>query len=141
MMRVPVWMILGLLTAIIIMDITTVWMVRSKIITAVDIALDAAMVGGLIEYDAKEGTGIINEELGEQLAGSYFRENLKLDNRLENRFLKNTNLEIEFAQDRSKPSAVIRVKTVIQAMSPKVLGLDGVPVTIKKNQYYVSTYK
>jgi len=141
MMRAPVWMMAGLLLAILIMDITTVWMVRSKVISAADMALDAALVGGLIEYDAKEGTGIIDENQGEELVCRYFRENLKLDSRLENRFLKDTRIELSFVQEGGKPRAAIQVRTVIQAMAPKIIGLDGIPVTIKKNQYHVSTYK
>ena len=140
-MRAPAWMLAGLLLAILLMDFSTVWMIRSKVISAAEIALDAALVGGLIEYDVKEGTGIIDEDRGEQLALRYFRENLKLDSRLENRFLKGTGFELSFVQEGGKPRAAVQVRTVIQAMSPRVFGLDGIPVTIKKNQYHVSTYK
>lgn len=140
-MRVPAWMIFGLLITIFIMDITSVLMVRGKIIRAADMALDAALVGGLIEYDAKEGKSIIDEDSGYTLALSYFKKNMNLNNNLENEFLKNTKFDLQFEQDGEKPKANVQVRTTIKTMSTRVVGLDGVPVTIKKTQYHISNYK
>lgn len=140
-MRVPSWMICGLLVSILIMDIASVWTVRNKIVRAADMALDAALTGGLIEYDAKEGKSIIDEDKGYNLAVSCFKKNMKLNNRLENQFLTGTSFDLEFDQDGEKPRAILQLKTSIKALSPMVVGIKGIPVAIRKTQYHVSTYK
>jgi len=140
-MRVPAWMIFGLLISLFIMDVASVWMVRGKIMRAADMALDAALVGGLRDYDAKTGKSFIDEDNGHNLALSYFKKNMNLDGNLENEVLKDTDFELQFEQDGVKPKVTVFIKTTIKAMCPKAVGLDGIPVNIKKTQYHISNYK
>lgn len=116
-------------------------MVRSKLIQSADIAADAALIGGLSEYDAKNGRSFIDELKGYDVAANYFRDNMKLDMNLENEYIKNTEFGVDFHQDGLKPKATIHIKSVIKALTPKVVGLDGIPITIRKTRYYISSYK
>lgn len=116
-------------------------MVRVKLIQSADIALDAALIGGLSEYDAKNGRSFIDEYKGYNLAAIYFRNNMKLDMNLENEYIKNIEFDVDFYQNGLKPKATVHIRSVIKAISPKVVGLDGIPITIRKTRYYVSNYK
>lgn len=140
-MRVPFYMILGLLIAVLIMDITSIWMVRGKIIAAMDQALDAALVGGIMQADRSFGGIYVDESQGEGVARLYFSRAMALDSNLENKFLKGTTLQIEFQQNEERPVVQGKVATIIQAMTPKILGLEGVPVTIRKTVYHLEKYK
>lgn len=140
-MKIPVWMMFGLLISMLIMDITSVWMVRAKIIQAAEMALDAALVGGILPGDAQRGRSYIDEDKGHDLALSYFRKNMGLNNRLENELLTDTSFQLSFEQDGVSPKAVVEISAVIKAMVPRVIGLEGIPVTIRKNQYHLSKYR
>lgn len=140
-MRVAAWMIFSLLISILIMDITIVYTVRGKIIQSADMALDAALVGGLLESEIKTGRSFVDEDRGYSFAIKYFKENMNLDSNLENEFLKGTRFDLTFEQNGLKPKATVHIKTVIKAMSPKVIGLEGIPIVISKTQYHISNYK
>lgn len=134
-------MILGFILAMLLMDITTILTVRSKVIIAAELALDAALVGGVYQTDKGRGELYIDEEAGNRLARSYFKSNLKLNSNLENTFLKRTEIKIEFTQNSNKPQAKAEVSTVITALSTKILGLEGVPIEIGGTRNYIGTYK
>lgn len=138
-MRVPAWMIFALLVSILIMDFTTAFVIRNKIITASEQALDAAIVGAISERTAL-GELVVNESEGYSLARSYFKKNLNLNSNLENQYMKNTTFELTFVQDKENPEASVLVKTVITAVSPKVLGLEGMPITISKKMYQKNNF-
>lgn len=131
----------GLIITILLLDLTTVWMVRGKVISAVEHSLDAALVAGIVSKDVQRGSLLVNEEKGKNFARSYFKKNLKLNNNLENKFLKNTSFTVKFNQDGKRPQVVADIKTYIQAMTPKVLGMKGIPITIHKIQYHISKYR
>lgn len=140
-MRVPSWMIFGLIITILLLDLTTIWMIRGKVISAVEHSLDAALVAGIVSIDVQRGELFVNEEEGKNYARSYFKKNLNLNASLENQFLKDTKFTIEFNHDGKRPQVVANIKTYIQAMAPKVLGMEGIPITIHKVQYHISKYK
>lgn len=140
-MRVPAWMIFGLLLAILIMDLTTIMVVRSRILSSAELALDAALVGGVNQGDILVGRVFIDEVAGFELARSYFKRNMSLNENLENNFLKKTVFRIDISQREDKPKAVAEISTVITAISTKVLGLEGVPITVRGTRYWVSKYK
>lgn len=134
-------MIFGLLLAMIIMDLTTIMVVRSRMLSSAELALDAALVGGIHQEDILRGKMYIDEDEGINLARSYFKSNLSLDENLENSFLKKTVFKINFSQNEAKPQAKAEISTIITAMSTKVLGLEGVPITVRGTRYYVSKFK
>jgi hypothetical protein len=140
-MKIPLWMLCGLLVSILIMDITSVWMVRGKMIQAAEMALDAALVGGLLPSEAQRGQSYIDEPLAYELALSYFRKNMALDSKLENERLTDIVFRLSFEQDGVRPKAAVEINATIKAMAPKVIGLEGIPVTIRKNQYHLSKYR
>ncbi|MCR4442769.1 MAG: hypothetical protein QHH10_10990 [Peptococcaceae bacterium] len=140
-MKISFWMISGLFVSILIMDVTTVWATRNKIGVALDMALDAAMVGGLLEYDAKGGKSIIDESKGYALAVGFLKNNLRLNDQLENDLLKNSKFIATIVQDGNKPRGKVLFSTVIKAMTPKLFGMEGIPVVITKTRYHLSNYK
>lgn len=140
-MKAPIWMIFGLLLAILIMDVTKVMMVRGKIINTVEHSLDAAMIAGINKDDAVGGKLIIDEYAGSSYALIFFKEGLQLDSRLENANLKDTYFRITFTQDAERPKATAEVSTIITAISPRALGMEGVPVKIRKIQYHLVKFK
>lgn len=140
-MRVPVWMIFGLLISILIMDVSKVMLVRSKIISTVEHSLDAALVGGLNLDDEFKGKLFIDEAKGNQYALMHLKSGLKLNDQLENSNLKKTTFYVTYEQNEDRPRVSAQLTTVITAMSPKILGLDGVPITIRKTQYHLGQYK
>ena len=140
-MRVPFWMLLGLFISILIMDITSVWMVRNKLITAVEHSLDAAMIEGLDPNDAAGGKLILNEDKAYAAAKSLLQKNLRLDDNLESNFFKHTELNVTIVPDDRKPKFTVDVKTVVTANLPKIIGQAGIPVTIHKVQYHISKYR
>lgn len=140
-MKVPAWMIFGLFIAILIMDLTSVWMVRGKVIAALDHSLDAALVAGVIMDDRSFGKLYVDENAGYRMACDSFITNMKLDSNYENQYLKDTTLQVDFVQNEERPEVIGKVTTVIKAISPKIFGLDGVPITIKKTMYHLERYK
>jgi len=140
-MKVPLWMVCGLFVSILLMDMTTVWVLRSKIGASLEAALDAAMVGGLREYDARGGRIVIDESGGQALAAAYLKENLNLNDRLENSLMTKTRLEVTIVQDGDKPRGRAFFRAVVTVMVPKLFGLEGIPVVVSKTQYHLSSYK
>lgn len=140
-MRVPFWLFFSLVVSIIIMDITTVWLVRSRIVTAMEHSLDGALIGGITERNAQEGIIYINEDGGRYHAVRLLKRNLNLNDSLENQFLRNTEVSFELENRGEKAVAYINVSTRITAMSPKILGIEGIPIIIRKAQYFVNRYK
>lgn len=140
-MRTPVWLLFGLIVSILIMDVAKVAVVRNRIITTVEHSLDAALVAGLEEVEASRGQLYINEAKGKQMAYSFFRGGLRLNSNLENESLKQTSFVVTFTQNEVRPEVTAEVNTTITAMTPKIVGLQGIPVTIKKRQYHHQTYK
>ncbi len=140
-MKVPAWMMFGLLLAMLLMDVTTIMVVRSHMLRATEMALDAALVGGVNQSDRGRGRLYIDEGKGYDLAYTYFKSSLQLDSNLENNFLKKTRLRIQFIQNGEKPKVTAEVSTVVTAMTTKILGLEGVPVTVRGNRNYVGKFK
>jgi len=143
-MRVPVWMLFGLIISVLLMDLITVLTIRADMIEAVNIALDAAFVEGISEEDLIKGKSVIDETKARNAALTYFKKNLNLNNHLENNFLKNTKFEPAFKQNNinsTKPMAVVTVSTTVSTMVPKLVGRDGINITISKKQYFISSYK
>ena len=140
-MKAPVWMILGLFISILIMDMTKVMAVRGKIISTVEHSLDAALVGGIDLTDARLGRLSVNESRGQALALTFFRDGLKLNGNLENDSLKNTHFAVAFSQNEERPKVSAEVSATITVMSPRLFGLDGIPVTIRKSQYHLQKFK
>ena len=115
--------------------------VRAKIITTVEQSLDAALVGGIMQSDKLRGRLYVDEYQGQCLARQFFKEGLKLNNQLENDNLKDTSFRVTFQQNEEQPKISAEVSTVITAMSPKALGLDGLPIRIRKTQYQLGKFK
>lgn len=140
-MRVSFWLILGLIISIIIMDLTMVWTVRWKIVTAIEHSLDAALVDGILEDSIAKGKIYIDEEIGRKTALNQLKNNLYLDDNLDSKFLKNTAVEYLFNQDGKRIIIRCNFRTVISVVTPKILGLKGIPITIQKSQYHISKFK
>lgn len=139
-MKVPVCMLLGLFFSILIMDVAVVWAVRDKIIIATELSLDAALVVGVNEKDLLSGEVNINEKEGYYAAITMFKENLKLNNKLENSKLKDTKFTVQFKQTGERPRVEAYIETYITTVSPKVLGVPGIPVKIHKIQHHLGKY-
>lgn len=140
-MRVSAWLIFALFLSLLVMDIATVWMVRGKLSEALEHSLDAALVGGLQEEYAQRGYLIVDEYPAYVLACSYLKKTLGLNEKMENQFIKNAEIDIDFIQDQEKPRITGTVSVVIKAASPLLFGGEGIPVTIRKTQYHLSKYK
>lgn len=140
-MRPAVWLIMGLLLALLVMDVTTYSLVRSKIREAIEHSLDAALIGGINEDDAARGYLTIDETKGKALARDFFRQTLNIDEQLENESIQGTSLIINFFHNEERPKVTAEVKTTIRAVSPQILGLEGIPVKITKTQYHINKFK
>lgn len=140
-MRVSIWLVLGLLLALLILDLTAYSLVRSKVREAVEHSLDAALVGGVNPADVARGYLTVNEARGQALARSCFQETLKLNDHLESESLLGTMFTIYFIPNEERPKVTAQVKTYIRAMSPRMLGLEGIPVRITKTQYHINKFK
>lgn len=139
-MKYPLWMVAALLLSILLMDVGTVYYVRAKMINSAEQALDAALIKALTVENYREGQLFIDESLGRHTARTIFKQNMNLNDSLENQFLKNTQFDVSFSRINGKPEAEVTVRTTIMAMSPKVIGLDGVPMTIRKTQFHIQKY-
>jgi len=140
-MKSPGWMIFCLLLVILLMAIPTILVVRSRVLDSAELALDAALVGGIIQQDTARGRISLDERAGYDLARSYFKKNMSLNESLESNLLKKTKIQITFSQNEKRPQAQAQISTVVTALSTKVLGLEGVPITVRGTRYYVSKYK
>lgn len=140
-MRVPVWMLFGLIISVLLMDLITLLVVRADLLEAVNISLDAAFVEGITEEDLIKGESFIDENKAQNAALDYFKKNLKLDNNLENTFFKKTKFAPVFKQDQTNPMALVTVSTTVTTMAPKLVGRDGINITIRKKQYFINSYK
>lgn len=134
-------MILGLFLAMLIMDVTTYSLIKSKANDALEHSLDAALVGAVNGEDVARGKLTIDESKGKDLARDRFKEALKLDDRLENDNLRGTTFFISFAQNGERPKVTGEVKMIIRIFTPQIFGLEGIPVMITKNRYHILKYK
>jgi hypothetical protein len=141
MMKTWGWMLLGLFGTILFLDIMTIWIVRGKIITVVEHALDAALIEGVVEEDLARGRLLIDEEKGRRVAARYLEKNLGLDTNQENSFLKNSVFAFQFSQDGERARVMADVKTTVKLMAPLFLGLEGIELEIHKTQYHICRFK
>lgn len=140
-MRVPVWLLFGLILSILLMDIVTLLVVRAALGESLNLALDAALVEGISPQDLFKGKSFLREEQAREAALTYFRKNLNLDQNLENRFLRKTVLQLVFAEKTVQPMLAATATTTVQIMVPKLVGYEGLEVTVRKKQYYLQSYK
>ena len=143
-----VWAMLGaLLISIIILDLGMVYVTYDKLAKVTEFALDAALINGINRQDANLGKLYIDETPAMDAALTCFRENLDLNGNLENSILKNTCFDIMINQDRNpshsgtRPYLEGHVSTEVTVISPRLFGLQGIPVTVKKTMFHRSTYK
>lgn len=143
-----VWAMLGaLMLGIIILDLGMVYVTYDKMSKVVEHSLDAAIVAGISEDDARLGKIYVNSIEAENAALTTFRENLNLDVNLENDIMKKTHLNIILHQDTdlnhpgTRPHIEAEVSTSVTAISPRLVGLDGVNISIKKIQFQLSDFK
>lgn len=140
------WSMLGaLLISIVIMELGKVYVTYDKIYTVTEHALDAALIQGIKEQDARYGVLYIDAELAKAAAEETFKENLGLDDNLENEIMKDTRVFFEIHQGSTEnPSGVPYVSgvvyTSVTAMSPTLFGQPAIPIEIRKNQYHLTTY-
>ena len=140
-MRVPVWMLFGLILAILLMDLITLLVVRADLIEAVNIALDAAFVEGISEENLFKGESFLEESKAREVALTYFKQNLNLDYNLENKFLQKTKFELNFKEEQTKPMISAVVSTTVTTMVPKLVGHKVIEITVRKKQYFLQSYK
>lgn len=140
-MKVPVWMLFGLFVSILLMDLITLLVVRADLIAAVNMALDAALVGGLSEENLFKGQSFLVEHRAREAAADSWQKNLGLDHNGENRFLKKTELTLVFGEEQTKPVVGANVRATVTTMAPKLVGLEGIAVTVRKKQYFLQAYK
>ncbi len=133
-------MLLGLFISILIMDVATVWSVRDEIIVATEMSLDAALVAGVYKEDRVGGKLHANEEECRYTAKKRFKENLKLNNQLENSRMKDTTFDVQLINNQGRPRVEVYVETYITTMSPKIFGMPGVPVRIHRIQHHLDEY-
>lgn len=140
------WSMLGaLLISVIIMEVGKIYVTYNKIYTAMEHALDAALIQGIKEEDAKLGTIYVDEELARAAAEATFKENLNLNEFFENDLMKDTTFTIEINQGNpdvpaDKPYVSGIVSTYVAIMSPTMFGQPTIPITIRKNQFQLTTY-
>lgn len=140
-MRVSVWMLFGLILSVLLMDLITLLVVRADLLEAVNLSLDAAFVEGISEENLLKGQSYIEESKAREAALTYFKKNLNLDRNLENAFLKNTKFQPVFKQEQTKPMISVTVSTTVTTMVPKLIGQEGIDITIRKKQYFLHSYK
>ncbi len=141
-----IWaMIAALLGSIVIMEIGIIFTTYNKINTSIGQALDAAIIAGVKPELATKGQLYIDTTVAEQKAKEIFVENLGLDPvTLENDIMKKTTFDIKIHQDNtsgSKPYVDATANTSVAIASPTFFGQPVVPITVRKYQFCVTTYK
>ncbi|PKM81075.1 MAG: hypothetical protein CVU89_11065 [Firmicutes bacterium HGW-Firmicutes-14] len=142
------WAMLGaLLLSILVLDLGMVYVTYHKISGTAEHALDAALVAGIKMEDASLGKMHIDEVTARLAAVEVFREDLNLDTGLENDIMKNTLITVTIYQDLnpdhpgSRPYLEGTVKTGVTAVSPRLFGQEGFPITVRKTRFHMSKYK
>lgn len=136
-----IWaMLAALVISIVMMDLGMVYVTYDKLVTVTENALDSALVAGINEEDATRGVIYINEALAVEAARQTFRENLKLDANLENDIMKKSSLIISI-NNENRPYVKGEISTTVDAMSPKLFGLEGFELNVKKTSFFLASYK
>jgi hypothetical protein len=135
------WSILGaFLITIFTLDLGTVYVTYNKLNKVLEKSLDDALIAGTKESDVQLGEIYIDENEANLAAMNTFKDNLKLDDNYENDILKETAFRMRIIQG-TKPYAEGEASTVITALSPKLVGLEGFPVKIRKINHQLSSHK
>jgi hypothetical protein len=137
----------ALLVSMVILDLGMVYLTYDKISEVAEQALDAALVAGIDQEDADRGQMYINEAPAKLAATDVLKENLRLDDNLENRIMKNTVFTVILYQDQdpahpgARPYLAGAVKTEVKTISPGLFGLEGIPITVRKTRFHMSNFK
>lgn len=135
------WVMLGaLVVSILIMDLGMVYVTYDKLASVTENALDSALIAGINEEDATRGLIYINEDLAREAARQTFRDNLKLDANLENDIMKKGTLQISIFNE-NRPYVQGEASTTVETMSPKLFGLEGIELNVKKTNFFLADYK
>lgn len=142
------WAMLGaLLLSILLLDLGMVYITFDKLSRVTEHSLDAALVAGIREEDARLGRLCVDPAEAQDAALKTLRDNLNLDGSLENRIMKDTVFTVTVLQDSSPAQAGPRpyvegiVSTRVRVISPRLFGLEGIPVTVSRTQFHMSNYR
>ena len=138
MPKVVYFILLSLLLLILMFDTYLYFSSVSNFRDALDQALDAAIIAGIDVQDSQHGKISIKYNLAQEAARTCLRENLKLDEQLNNIFYTNS----EFILEINSEGTLVQGKftTKIQLLCLKMLNLPALPYSISKTQDYLSSY-
>lgn len=140
MVRLPLTALLLIFLIVAGADLSLIYSSYDNFEQALDLALDAGLISGVIEHDSQRGRLIINEAAGYQTAREQLERNLKLDSSLTNVLYDNSSFNFKIELQGQKPVAKGEFRTRIKVNCLRVLGIDSLPMAIHKELDYVSSY-
>lgn len=135
----------ALLITILVMDLSVIYVTHNRLHTVLEQALDAAIVMGTEEEYLQVGQINIDPAKANLAAQKILKDNLKLDANMSNKALKIDAFILDVHQDPDDPSnrpfIETRVQFTVQAMTLKIFGKPGYPMTLTKSQFQLTSFK
>ncbi len=140
-MRAVIWFFSGILLCLFVIDMICFWTMHEKIAASLEIATDAAIINSLIEQDIFKGTCFIDEGKAEETVKKYFMKNIEIEKLQRKGILKKTKLDFSFSHNATNPSIYVYMEALMTVMTPRLIGLEGIPIIITKEKCFQSNYR
>jgi hypothetical protein len=138
MPKVVYFILLSFFLLILMFDTYLYFSSVSNFRDALDQALDAAIVVGIHELGTKHGEITVEYNQAVEAAKACLRENLKLDQQLNNLFYADSEFMLQIKSNGTLVEG--RFTTKIRLLCFKMFGLGALPYSISKTQDYLSSY-
>lgn len=134
-------LLFGFVMVLFIYDFTLFYSTLTNFGGAIDEALDAGLIAGIIEEDSRRGEIFIDSDRGYNKARTVLEQNLKLDSNLENSIYEGSIFDFSIEQTgQGFPVAHGKFKAGVRFATPRFLGIESIPMEISKTQNYLSNY-
>ncbi|MCL1804620.1 MAG: hypothetical protein FWG28_01235 [Clostridiales bacterium] len=134
-MRALFWLWVGFLLVCLVTDTVSYWVVRSRLGESLELALDAALVGGIEEGDLIWGKQLTREDRAGVWAREIFQKNMKgsLEGKL--------SFSFELKQEADQIWTEGRAKAELPYLLGALVGKGSREIVINKKMAYQGLYK
>jgi Flp pilus assembly protein TadG len=139
--KIIFYILFSVVFTVIFTDVFRIYAAHQKIADALAQSVDAGLIAGT-DQDTRSA-GKLEIDLNKARAGvtNILMNNLKLDNRLENRFFTGSQLDIRLQYRNGSPRLESTFKTNIPIYSTKLFGFSEYSITVPKKTPYLTDFK
>lgn len=134
-MRAFFWLWVMFLLVCLVTDSASYWVVRNRLSRGLELALDAALVGGVAQEDLIRGRQLVHKNRAVAWAGEILRKNMA------GPLARSLTVQFEFSEDKDQIWAEGRAKVEVPFLLGSLAGKGSREIEVNKKMAYQGSYK